>query len=947
MPEQRIPPQNIEAEQSFLGSLLVDRDAILKVADMLRAEDFYKPSHAEIFTAILDLHAKREPIDMLTLTNLLEESGKLESVGGRTYLMELTTVVPSAAHVHNYANIIQKKATLRRLQSAAGEIINLSYDEVDDVDKMLDTAEQTLFSVSQKYLKTSFTPLKEALDGAFERIDELHRDKGKLRGITSGYRDLDKLLGGLQKSDLIIVAARPSVGKTSFALDIARQAAIDSKLPVGLFSLEMSKEQLVDRMICAEAGVDLWKLRTGNLSDRDDQGDFSRIGHALGALSEAPIFIDDTPNVNIMEIRTKARRLQSEHGLGMLVIDYLQLMESRRTRASDNRTQEVAEITRALKGIARELDIPVIALSQLSRTTEMSKPAIPKLSHLRESGCLTGDTLITLADGSRATMAELAARAKQTPLKIKALDENWKLKTAAISRVFSSGKKEVFLMKTQSGRIIKASANHPFRTLSGWRRLDELKLSDLIAMPREMPRSKKLRSNMSDDELILLAHLLGDGCILPRQPFHYTSIDPVNLRFVAKSASNLFGIKPRKVRQKNWWHLYLPSPTPLARGKHHPITTWFEKMGLSLVRAPEKKLPEKLFSEPDKNIALFLKHLWATDGNISDKKMPGRSTGAAIYYSSSSEILARQVQELLLTLGIWGVLRRVPQGKYRPAWQVHIQGKENQLQFLKKVGCAGQRGQAAKRCLVALAKIKTNTNTDIVPKTAWKDDIYPVMQQCGMSWRGMASGLKMSYCGSSLFKNGLSRERMSRVASLLKEKRIQNLASSDVRWDKIVSMESMGQQETYDATVPGLHNFIANGFIVHNSIEQDADVVMFIYRKAADKNYKTEEIPLDERYIAEIHIAKHRNGPCGMIKMFFDEARVSFRDLDKKYSVAPQGAPPPPQAAPIQQMPPPQEVPTPPQAQAQPVGAVMPSPGPGSVPPGNGNGNSNAPQPNF
>ncbi|MFH1047186.1 MAG: replicative DNA helicase [Patescibacteria group bacterium] len=940
MSNERVPPQNIEAEQSFLGSLLVDRDAILKVADMLREDDFYKPAHGDIYEAILDLHAKREPIDLLTLANRLSEAGKLESVGGRTYLMELTTIVPTAAHVKNYAEIIQKKATLRRLQSAAGDIINMSYDEIEDVDGMLDDAEQTIFKVSQKYMKTSFTPLKDALDGAFERIDELHREKGKLRGITTGYRDLDNLLGGLQKSDLIILAARPSVGKTSFALDIARQAAVKSKLPVGIFSLEMSKEQLVDRMICAEAGVDLWKLRTGNLSDRDDQGDFSRIGHALGALSEAPIFIDDTANVNIMEIRTKARRLQSEHGLGMLVIDYLQLMESRRTRDSDNRTQEVAEITRALKGIARELDIPVIALSQLSRTTEMSKPAIPKLSHLRESGCLTGDTLITLADGSRARMADLAARTKQTPLKIKALDEHWKLKTATISRVFPSGIKEVFLMKTASGRTIKASANHPFRTLSGWQRLDELQSADLIALPRQLQRSEKLRGNMSDDELILLAHLLGDGCILPNQPFHYTSADPVNLGFVAKTAKSLFDIKTRKVQQKNWWHLYLPSPIQLARGKRHPITIWFEKLGLSLVRAPEKVLPEKLFSQPDEKIALFLKHLWATDGNISDKNLPGRLASAAIYYSSSSEILSRQVQELLLSLGIWGVLRRVPQGKYRPSWQVHIQGKENQLRFLKEIGCVGQRGLAAKRCLIALAKIKTNPNSDIIPKNAWKNEIYPVMQQHGLSWRGLAEGLHMSYCGSTLFKSGLSRERMSKVASLLKEKKLEKLACSDIRWDKIISIESLGEQETYDATVPKLHNFIANGFIVHNSIEQDADVVMFIYRKAADKNYKTEEIPLDERYLAEIHVAKHRNGPCGVIKMYFDEARVSFRDLDKKYASGSHYTAPPPA----------QEVPSPqPRPQLAPVGVVMPSPGPGSIPPGNSAGfkHSNAPEPNF
>jgi len=393
MPADRIPPQNIEAEQSLLGAILVDRDAMLKIADMVRPEDFYRPSHADIFRTMLELHAKREPIDMTTLPNRMSETGTLESAGGRTYLSELSAMVATAAHVVHYAGIIQTKATRRRMLSAAGEIVSLAHDEMEDIDGLLDRAEQRLFGVSQSYMKTSFTPIKDALDNAFERIDELHRERGKLRGIPTGYRDLDSLLAGLQRSDLVILAARPSVGKTSFALDIARKAATnhDHKVPVGIFSLEMSKEQLVDRMLCAEAGVDLWRMRTGKLNDSGEDSDFGRIGHALGVLSEAPIFIDDTANVNVMEIRTKARRLQSEHGLGLLVIDYLQLMESRGGKSSDNRTQEVAEITRALKGIARELDIPVLALSQLSRATEQSKPAIPKLSHLRESGSIEQD----------------------------------------------------------------------------------------------------------------------------------------------------------------------------------------------------------------------------------------------------------------------------------------------------------------------------------------------------------------------------------------------------------------------------------------------------------------------------------------------------------------------------------------------------------------------------
>ncbi len=392
---ERLTPQNLEAEQSFLGSLLLDKDAIIKVADMLQPEDFYHDKHRRIFDAMIDLYRKSDPIDLLSLGNRLQEKSELEHIGGRAELISLANAVPTASHVVHYAEIIQKKATMRRLLQAAGEITALGYEAAEDVAVLLDQAESKLFNVSQKFLKRSFTPIRDVLADAFDRIDELHREKGKLRGVSSGYTDLDSMLGGFQKSDLIVLAARPSCGKTSLALDVARFAAVKQKIPTGIFSLEMSKEQLVDRMICAEANVDLWRMRTGKLHDSGENDEFPRIGHALGVLSEAPIFIDDSASANIMEIRTKARRLQMEHGLGMLVIDYLQLMEGR-SKNTDNRVQEVAEITRGLKSIARELNVPVIALSQLSRSVELQKPAIPRLAHLRESGSIEQDADVVL-----------------------------------------------------------------------------------------------------------------------------------------------------------------------------------------------------------------------------------------------------------------------------------------------------------------------------------------------------------------------------------------------------------------------------------------------------------------------------------------------------------------------------------------------------------------------
>jgi len=391
-PEQKMPPQNVEAEKSLLGALLLDKDAIIKVVDILRPDDFYRENHEIIYRAMLKLYEARSPIDIVTLTDTLEKEKNLEEVGGASYLTSLANVVPSAAHVVDYAKITQSKATLRELIGASAQISELAFAEKDEISSVLDRAERTLFGVSQKYLKKEFIALRDILAESFDRIDDLHKHKGKLRGLATGFRDLDNILAGLQASDLIVVAARPAMGKTSFALNISAHAAIREKAPVGIFSLEMSKEQLVDRLICSEAGVDSWKLRTGNLSDED----FPKIGHAMGMLSEAPIFIDDSPMLNVMEIRTKARRLQADHGLSLVMVDYLQLMEGAAYPSEQNRVQEISEISRALKALARELNVPVLAVSQLSRAVEMRPSHIPQLADLRESGSIEQDADVVI-----------------------------------------------------------------------------------------------------------------------------------------------------------------------------------------------------------------------------------------------------------------------------------------------------------------------------------------------------------------------------------------------------------------------------------------------------------------------------------------------------------------------------------------------------------------------
>ncbi|MCW1908217.1 MAG: replicative DNA helicase [Candidatus Saccharibacteria bacterium] len=383
-----VPPQNTDAEASLLGAILIDSDAIVKIADRLQAADFYDPKHQRIYEAVTKLYEKHSPIDVLTLADQLRATGFLDFVGGAAYLTELTNFVPTAAHVEQYAEIVAEKSMRRRLIKASQDITSLGHDENQNLAELIESAESSLFEVSQKHVKQDITSLETILGESFDRLDELHRDKGKIRGVPTGFKDLDNILAGLQKSDLFVLAARPSMGKTALVLNLALNIAVDAKAPVLIFSLEMSKEQLVDRMLSRESSVDAWALRTGNLSDSD----FEKIGQAMGSLSEAPIYIDDTPGITVSELRTKARREAHQHELGLIIVDYLQLMSGGGKFSNEgNRVQEISEISRGLKGIARELRVPLIALSQLSRSVESRHPQIPQLADLRESGSIEQD----------------------------------------------------------------------------------------------------------------------------------------------------------------------------------------------------------------------------------------------------------------------------------------------------------------------------------------------------------------------------------------------------------------------------------------------------------------------------------------------------------------------------------------------------------------------------
>jgi replicative DNA helicase len=385
----KVPPHAQEAEESVIGALLLDKDAVIAVAEFMISEDFYDERHQEIFSAAVELYQERVPIDVLTVAERLKKKKSLKRVGGSAYLASLANKVPTAAHVEHYGRIVKDMATKRSLMTAASRLVTLSLDEGLGASDLLDRAESEVFSLTQRHLPNSFTAVKDALAQSFDRLDELHKQGEGLRGIPTGFKDLDDCLAGMQRSNLIVLAARPGIGKTSFALGIAQNVAVKYKRPVGFFSLEMSREELVDRLLVSQADIDAWKLKTGKL----DEDDFTKLSNAMGELAEAPLYIDDTPAMSILEMRTKARRLQVEHGIDLIVVDYLQLARSRQL---ENRVQEVSEISQGLKNLARELKVPVLALSQLSRAVEQRGGNKPQLADLRESGSIEQDADVVM-----------------------------------------------------------------------------------------------------------------------------------------------------------------------------------------------------------------------------------------------------------------------------------------------------------------------------------------------------------------------------------------------------------------------------------------------------------------------------------------------------------------------------------------------------------------------
>jgi len=875
------PPHSKDAEMMVLGSMLSSLNGLNIAAQSLLENDFYYKEHQTIFKALKSLYSQDKSVDILLASEELKRIKKLEETGGVAYLTSLSQYSGTSAYIEEYVDIIKNKAILRHIISASDIIRKNALEEPLDVSSCLDDAQKMLFQIGQSSSKKIGVELKDILLGIdaktnmpflkeLEQRQELYLQKGPqencVTGIATHFHDLDKLTNGFGNSHLIILAARPAMGKTALAVNIAENICFKNNVPIGIFSLEMSAEQLVHRIITSQSEVESEKIATGSLSPVE----FQHVVAAVNNMSGHTMIIDDQPGLKITDLRARARRMKEQHNIGLLIVDYLQLLSgSGSQQAVENRQNEISEISRLLKNIARELDIPVLCIAQLSRKVEERAGHKPLMSDLRESGCLTGDTLIQDAKtGSLYTIKELASRKEQKPLLIHGVNDAYKVGQHTLVKAFYSGKKMVFELTTRSGRSIRASANHPFLKLEGWTRLDKLTVGDRIACPRNLTLSHP-SSKLKREELILLAHLLGDGCILPKQPYHYTSADQDNIQVVQDAAYKLFNIQARIVKQKNWHHLYLTSPEKLSKNKVHPITTWFEKLDIQRVRSHEKQCPKILFECPESDIALFLHHLWATDGNISEKRIKNRKPSAAIYYASSSVTFAKQVQKLLLQCEIRSTIRTSRSAKgYRNMYHVVIQGVENQSLFLTKIGSYGQRGEIVPKLLKLLEQIKPHANYDVIPKEAWRTVINAAKNAQGLNWRNVCKLLGISYSGSFL-RNGISRERMRSLCNILHDKTIHNLAHSDVLWDEIIAITQLQEEDVYDATIEGVHNFVANDIIVHNSIEQDADLILLLLRR---EYYD----PNDRPGQAQLFVAKNRHGAVGDVLLTYRKELAQF-----------------------------------------------------------------------
>jgi len=880
-----VPPHSIEAEQSTLGAMLIERTAVEKVFEILDKEDFYRENHQTLFDVITFLAERDEPIDLVTVPNELKNRDQLDAIGGMAYLAALFDTVPTAANVEYYAKIVEEKATLRRLISASLEIIGSARGEVEDVGEVLDEAERSIFSVSQQRAVAYFSPLRTLLLSVYDKAADMSEMKGtQISGLSTGIHDFDMITSGLQNTDLIIVAARPSMGKTSLCLSIAEHVAIKEHKPVAIFSLEMSKEQLALRMLCSQARVNSHKLRTGHLTE-DEWGTLAGV---VQDMYEAPIFIDDATETSALTMRAKCRRLMAEHnGLGLIIVDYLQLMRSH--RRTENRVQEIGEIARGLKSLGRELKVPVIALSQLSRAVESRENKRPMLSDLRE--CVAGNTrLIDAATGRLVPIRDIQAGDR-----VLAMDRWQKMRPFEVERVWSTGVKPVFTLKTRTGRGITATANHPLLTAQGWKRVDELHPGDIIATAMRLPEHGVEKPERGD-LCRLLGYLVGDGTFQTHRAIGFCGSDAYVVKDAVDIVTKHFpGVTWREKKcdgdyqEGDFRCLY---ENGYGKPYGHPLREWLRDLGVLGQKDNTKHVPDWVWESGQIGASQFLAGYLSADGCV--KQTAGR--GWFAHFDTVSRRLAEDVQLLLLRLGVIATINDGYQSAKgtQPIYRISIAGfADNLRRFVAAVKPGGRKG-ALLECMVAeLTEGVTNGSLFSLPSEI-SDLLFDKSKHLRQQGRKREAGPR------SYWKPQGKRPRRdicAKFAESLKDELLGVWANSDLLWEEIKSITPAGEEEVFDISVPGCANFLANGIVAHNSgsIEAEADMVCFLYREAYYKmkeafnvegGDRPEQAEMEE---TEIIVGKHRNGPTGMVKVGFLPQFAKFVDLDLTRTDEPTG----------------------------------------------------------
>ncbi|WP_445009901.1 replicative DNA helicase [Vreelandella stevensii] len=853
----KLPPHSLEAEQSVLGGLMLDNQAWDNVSERLVADDFYRYEHRLVFNVMTHLAESGQPLDVVTLSEALEARDQLDTVGGLSFLAELARNTPSASNIRAYADIVRERATLRKLIRAANQIAEGAFSpQGRPADELLNEAERLVFQIAEERPKTGGPiGMSDLLTKAVDRIDELFNLKGEMTGLSTGFRDLDEMTSGLQPSDLVIIAGRPSMGKTTFAMNLVEHAVISSDKPVMVFSMEMPAESLMLRVLSSLGRIDQTRVRSGQLEDED----WPRLTSAVNLLKDKQLFIDDTAALSPNEMRSRLRRVVREHGnIALIMIDYLQLMQI--PGFNENRTGEISEISRSLKGLAKEFQCPVVALSQLNRSLEQRPNKRPVMSDLRE--CVTGDTRVMLATGERLPIGDLVG---QTPDVI-SLGEDGKLRRSTTDLVWSVGTKPVFEICLASGRRIRATARHRLKALWDWKTVAELKVGDRIALARQLAQPEH-PVVWEEHALILLAHLLGDGSYVKGQPLRYTTASEANSDVVKRCAEQFGSTVTRHAGRGNWHQLVIAGNG--NRWHAQGVGAWLKSLGIFGQRSAEKYIPGDIFRLSNQQLALFMRHLWATDGSITTDKN-GRTR---VYFSTVSRRLIDDVSALLLRFGIVTRIRHVVSGEGSGWYTADVSGSDQQQRFAQNIGAFGH--QVASLAPLKAASVVANTNIDTLPQEVF-EHVKQAMLAKGVSHRKMAAMRGTSYGGSSHFSFAPSRETLGSYADALGDVALAQIASSDLFWDQIVEIRPCGEEEVFDLTVPGDACWLADGIVSHNSgaIEQDADVIAFVYR---DEVYNRDNP--DNQGLAELIIGKQRNGPIGTVHMAFIGKYTRFEDL--------------------------------------------------------------------